>query len=45
MAESISKEKDKLVQDFNDMAGGPDATRRGKFLDEMAATAERLDIR
>jgi probable F420-dependent oxidoreductase len=34
-----------LVQDFNDMAGGPDAGRRGKFLDEMAATAERLDVR
>ena len=34
-----------LVQDFGDMAGGPDAARRGKFLDEMAACAERLDIR
>jgi probable F420-dependent oxidoreductase len=34
-----------LVQDFGDMAGGPDIGRRGKFLDEMAATAERLDIR
>ena len=34
-----------LVQDFGDMAGGPDAGRRGKFLDEMAATAERLVIR
>jgi probable F420-dependent oxidoreductase len=34
-----------LVQDFGDMAGGPDAVRRGKFLDEMAACAERLDIR
>ena len=34
-----------VVQDFTDMAGGPDAGRRGKFLDEMAATAERLDIR
>jgi probable F420-dependent oxidoreductase len=34
-----------LVQDFADMAGGPDAARRGKFLEEMAATAERLDIR
>ena len=33
-----------LVQDFADMAGGPDAARRGKFLDEMAACAERLDI-
>ncbi len=33
-----------VVQDFGDMAGGPDAARRGKFLDEMAATAERLDI-
>ena len=26
-----------VVQDFGDMAGGPDAARRGKFLDEMAA--------
>jgi len=34
-----------LVQDFGDMAGGPDPQRRGKFLDEMAACAERLDIR
>ena len=34
-----------LVQDFADMAGGPDARRRGKFLDEMAATADRLDLR
>jgi probable F420-dependent oxidoreductase len=34
-----------LVQDFGDMAGGPDAARRGKFLDEMAACAERLDLR
>ena len=34
-----------LVQDFGDMAGGPDPARRGKFLDEMAACAERLDIR
>ena len=34
-----------VVQDFGDMAGGPDAARRGKFLDEMAACAERLDIR
>ena len=33
-----------LVQDFADMAGGPDAARRGKFLDEMKACAERLDI-
>ena len=33
-----------LVQDFTDMAGGPDAARRGKFLDEMAVTAERLDL-
>jgi probable F420-dependent oxidoreductase len=33
-----------VVQDFGDMAGGPDPGRRGKFLDEMAATAERLDI-
>ena len=34
-----------VLQDFGDMAGGPDAVRRGKFLDEMAACAERLDIR
>jgi probable F420-dependent oxidoreductase len=34
-----------VVQDFADMAGGPDTSRRGKFLDEMAACAERLDIR
>lgn len=34
-----------LVQDFGDMSGGPDAGRRGKFLEEMTATAERLDIR
>ena len=34
-----------LVHDFADMAGGPDAARRGKFLDEMTACAERLDIR
>jgi probable F420-dependent oxidoreductase len=34
-----------LVQDFGDMAGGPGAVRRGKFLDEMSACAERLDIR
>jgi len=33
-----------VVQDFGDTAGGPDAARRGKFLDEMAATAERLAI-
>jgi probable F420-dependent oxidoreductase len=33
-----------LVPDFGDMAGGPDAARRGKFLDEMKACAERLDI-
>jgi probable F420-dependent oxidoreductase len=33
-----------VVQDFGDMAGGPDAARRGKFLDEMAATAERLAV-
>jgi probable F420-dependent oxidoreductase len=33
-----------LVHDWSDMAGGPDAERRGKFLDEMAACAERLDI-
>jgi probable F420-dependent oxidoreductase len=34
-----------LVQDFGNLAGGPTDARRGKFLDEMAATAERLDIR
>ena len=33
-----------ILQDFGDMAGGPDAARRGKFLDEMTACAERLDI-
>jgi probable F420-dependent oxidoreductase len=33
-----------LVPDFADMAGGPDAVRRGKFLDEMKACAERLDV-
>jgi probable F420-dependent oxidoreductase len=33
-----------LLQDFADMAGRPDAARRDKFLEEMAATAERLDI-
>ena len=33
-----------LVPDFADMAGGPGAARRGKFLDEMKACAERLDI-
>lgn len=34
-----------LVNDFADMAGGPDPARRGKFLDEMVACAERLDLR
>lgn len=34
-----------LVHDWSGMVGGPDAARRGKFLDEMAACAERLDIR
>ncbi len=34
-----------LVHDWSGMAGGPDAARRGKFLDEMTACAERLDIR
>jgi probable F420-dependent oxidoreductase len=34
-----------LVHDWSGMAGGPDAARRGKFLDEMAACAERLDLR
>jgi probable F420-dependent oxidoreductase len=33
-----------LVPDFADMAGGPDAARRGKFLSEMTACAERLEI-
>lgn len=33
-----------LVHDWAGMAGGPDAARRGKFLDEMAACADRLDI-
>jgi probable F420-dependent oxidoreductase len=33
-----------LVYDWDGMAGGPDAERRGKLLDEMAACAERLDI-
>jgi probable F420-dependent oxidoreductase len=34
-----------LVHDWSGMAGGPDAARRGKFLTEMTACAERLDIR
>lgn len=34
-----------VLQDFGDMAGGPDPARRGKFVDEMTACAERLDIR
>ena len=34
-----------VLNDFSDMAGGPDAARRGMFLDEMAACAERLDLR
>jgi probable F420-dependent oxidoreductase len=34
-----------LVYDWDGMAGGPDAERRGKLLDEMAACAERLDVR
>jgi probable F420-dependent oxidoreductase len=33
-----------LVHDWSGMAGGPDAARRGKFQEEMAASAERLDI-
>src|SRR3954447_3467661 len=33
-----------LVPDFGDMAGGPDSARRGKFLEEMKACAERLDL-
>jgi probable F420-dependent oxidoreductase len=33
------------VPDFGDMAGGPSAARRDKFLAEMAACAARLDIR
>ncbi|HEY3670046.1 MAG TPA: TIGR03619 family F420-dependent LLM class oxidoreductase [Acidimicrobiia bacterium] len=43
--EDLGVDRLALVQDFTDMAGGPDAARRGKFLDEMAACAERLDIR
>jgi probable F420-dependent oxidoreductase len=31
-----------LVHDFSDMAGGPDAGRRGMFLREMEASADRL---
>ena len=34
-----------LVHDWSGMAGGPDATRRGEFLDEMTACADRLDVR
>jgi probable F420-dependent oxidoreductase len=34
-----------LVHDWSGMAGGPDPARRGKFLDEMSACAERLDVR
>jgi probable F420-dependent oxidoreductase len=33
-----------LVQDFTDMAGGPDAGRRGMFLAEMEACADRLGL-
>ena len=43
--EDLGVDRLALVQDFGDMAGGPDPARRGKFLDEMAACAERLDIR
>lgn len=43
--EDLGVDRLAVVQDFGDMAGGPDAARRGKFLDEMAACAERLDIR
>jgi probable F420-dependent oxidoreductase len=31
-----------VLQDFSDMAGGPDAARRGMFLAEMEACADRL---
>jgi probable F420-dependent oxidoreductase len=34
-----------LLQDFTDMAGGPDAARRGMFLREMEACADRLALR
>jgi probable F420-dependent oxidoreductase len=34
-----------LVHDWSGMAGGPDAARRRGFVAEMAASAERLDIR
>jgi hypothetical protein len=33
-----------LLQDFTDMAGGPDAARRGMFLAEMEACADRLGL-
>ena len=33
-----------LLQNFGDMAGGPDAARRGMFLTEMEACAERLAL-
>jgi len=33
-----------LVHDFSDMAGGPDAARRGMFLREMEACADRLGL-
>jgi probable F420-dependent oxidoreductase len=33
-----------LLQDFSDMAGGPDAARRGMFLAEMEACADRLGL-
>jgi probable F420-dependent oxidoreductase len=34
-----------LLQDFSDMAGGPDAAKRGMFLAEMEACADRLALR
>lgn len=33
-----------VLQDFSDMAGGPDAARRGMFLAEMEACADRLGL-
>ncbi len=33
-----------LLQDFGDMAGGPDAARRGIFLGEIEACADRLAL-
>ena len=33
-----------VLQDFTDMSGGPDAARRGMFLAEMEACADRLGL-